>query len=99
METSFGVALTFVILTTLFQFALPRTPSTRCGNVITVVDVDTGTAFRTADEGAARKSRVTASAANGFPTQPHLKRICVACVRSAFGKIAAVLALKKPLGG
>src|SRR5205085_11392693 len=85
-DTLFGeVALRFVTPITLFQFALPCGPSTRCGNVTDLVEVDAGSAFMTAHEGCAMKSFAITNAAKAFAVQPHFKRICVATTKSALG--------------
>src|SRR3989442_715592 len=74
MVTSFGeVVLKFVTLITLFQFALPWMPSTRCGNTIACVDVDAGSAFKTASEGPAIKSwarTIPANLLSGWLLEP-----------------------------
>src|SRR6266571_7453600 len=100
MLTSFGaLTLKFVRLSTLFQFVVPRTPSTRWGNTIVGVDVDAGSAFKTAIEGLAIKSRATTTAAIVSVAHAHLKRMCVAWFRSALRKMSATFALKNPFEG
>src|SRR5437870_2931497 len=97
MLTSFGVlTLKFVRLSTLFQFVVPRAPSTRWGKTIVWVDEDAGSAFKTAIEGLAIKSRATTTAAIVLVAHAHLKRMCVAWLRSALRKMSATSALKNP---
>src|SRR5213594_2932337 len=98
MLTSFGVlTLKFVRLSTLFQFVVPRMPSTRWGNTIVWVDVDAGSAFKTAIEGLAIKSRAMTTAAIVLVGHAHLKRKCVGWFRSVLLKMSETLALKNPL--
>src|SRR5207247_8121334 len=95
MLTSFGVlTLKFVRLSTLFQFVVPRMPSTRWGNTIVWVDVDAGSAFKTAIEGLAIKSRAMTTAAIVLVAHAHLKRCCVAWFSAGSPQRSATLAAK-----
>src|SRR5438046_9622268 len=100
MLTSLGVlTLKFVRLSTLLQFVVPRMPSTRWGNTIVGADVDAGSAFKTAIQGPALKSRAMTTAAIVLVAHAHLERMCVAWLRSALRKLSATWAWKNPIDG